>query len=645
MSFSLPTAIALRHQRILRALGSIASHRIDERRGFSLTQWPSSVDNAKPFELSMEHEARLLPPTHGSESAISAALELCEGRLATMLLGKSVALADLFVQLEPRPAGAQSADIYYDLPVGQPSLIDRGFTVRERVRTAAFMTWGTTAGGLRAMNAEFPSSLMGTHGLSARLEFNWREPASPLFADPLPEHHPLLFLSEEAGFRPSDLRPALLHTTVRRKYNFVDAGSQRLFVLNIDHVKAVRWGTDASEWYTDVDLSALRPVTEATAQRIDEIAHALSDSFGLAPNQDTKASRSLRAGTPTGPVVALPARRRQAALAASAGGLNIGIIGPGRVADRWLAPAIQQTDGCRLWSVAGRNVDQATTFAAKHSAAARRPVRSTIADFLGDSDLHAVVVTTPDALHAEHTLAAVRAGRHVFCEKPLVTDLESGFALWAEARSSGVIIAVGYHLRWHPAHVRIAELIRSGAIGDVRYARGIWANPARDPTNWRSGRQGSCWWAAGAYGTHILDLLRWLLLPTCGEVVRVRHMRSNAAWLGDNDETTLSDLEFANGAMVEAVASVTIPPESRLEIHGEKARIVCEGTLAQEMGGRLLIDGCEVPLPPSPAGAMYKSEIEDFVAAIREGRYPAANVVEGLRNVQLLGDHDQDSRL
>jgi predicted dehydrogenase len=126
----------------------------------------------------------------------------------------------------------------------------------------------------------------------------------------------------------------------------------------------------------------------------------------------------------------------------------------------------------------------------------------------------------PNAVHAEPTIAAARAGRHVICEKPLGRDAAESFETWQEADRAGVRHLCGFNYRFVPA-VRLArELLESGELGDVVHFRGrylqSWAWDA-DPEAWRFDPAQTGVGVLGDIGSHAIDLARYLV----GEIVAV----------------------------------------------------------------------------------------------------------------------------
>ena len=313
--------------------------------------------------------------------------------------------------------------------------------------------------------------------------------------------------------------------------------------------------------------------------------------------------------------------------------VEIGLIGPGSIADRHLAPALKRVEGARLWSVLSRDVARGRDFASRHGAAADQPAPATLEEMLADPGLDAVLIATPDKLHAEQAVAAAEAGKHVFVEKPMATDLDGARRMIEACRAHDVRLGVAYHLRWHAGHRALIERVRSGELGRIRHVRAQWSWWASDDSNWRASDDVGRWWSLGGVGTHCLDMVRWILVPEAGEVSDVRSMITRERYGGPHDETALVSLRFERGATAEICSSVLFDSPPRLEIYGEKNYALCEGTLGASGSGSIRIGKDPLRFPIEDP---YAGEIADFVASVRDGRPPAVDGFEGRRNVEIL---------
>src|SRR5262249_5930556 len=108
-------------------------------------------------------------------------------------------------------------------------------------------------------------------------------------------------------------------------------------------------------------------------------------------------------------------------------------------------------------------------------AAAEAPAFTEIDAFLADPGLDAVIIASPDRLHAEQACRAAAAKKHVFVEKPMATSVEEAQAMVDACRAAGVRLGVAYHLRFHAGHLRLAEQITGGVLGDIRHFRAQWS--------------------------------------------------------------------------------------------------------------------------------------------------------------------------
>jgi predicted dehydrogenase len=313
--------------------------------------------------------------------------------------------------------------------------------------------------------------------------------------------------------------------------------------------------------------------------------------------------------------------------------MNIAMLGTGRIADGQLAPAIAEADGVRLWSVLSRDAERGRKFAERHGAAAPNAVHTDLDSLLADDELDAVLIASPDKLHAPQCIAAARAGKHVLTEKPMATDVAEAQAMVDACDEAGVVLAVAYHLRWHAGHRKLAAAIRAGDLGTVRHMRVQWTFLAPNAENWRASAEVGRWWGLAGVGTHCLDQVRWLMVPSCGEIVVQENLISREVWKGPHDETALISLGFESGATAEVCSSVLFAAPRRMEVFGSESYAICDDTLGPHGAGAISIGGKPMDYQVSNP---YVGEIADFAAAVAEGRPPEVDGREGLRNVATL---------
>ena len=154
----------------------------------------------------------------------------------------------------------------------------------------------------------------------------------------------------------------------------------------------------------------------------------------------------------------------------------------------------------------------------------------------------------PNSVHAEPTIAAAQAGKHVVCEKPLGRTADESFEIWQAAKSAGVRHLCGFNYRFVPA-VRLArELIEAGELGEIRHFRGRYLqdwgdDPSLDTWRFHAGEAGSG--ALGDLGAHVVDLARYLV----GDVATVSALVKTFLPGREVDDCIEAAVEFENGAV------------------------------------------------------------------------------------------------
>jgi predicted dehydrogenase len=142
-------------------------------------------------------------------------------------------------------------------------------------------------------------------------------------------------------------------------------------------------------------------------------------------------------------------------------------------------------------------------------------------DLIDDPEIDLVDIAAPSAIHAQVAIAAAKAGKHVFCEKPLALSLADAQAMVAAVDKAGVVNMIGFSYRCVPALALAKQMIDSGEIGEIYHFRGIyqqsWLVDPGFPLVWRLQRKDAGYGPHGDLGAHVVDLARWLV----GEIDQV----------------------------------------------------------------------------------------------------------------------------
>ncbi|MBI3128909.1 MAG: Gfo/Idh/MocA family oxidoreductase [Candidatus Tectomicrobia bacterium] len=314
--------------------------------------------------------------------------------------------------------------------------------------------------------------------------------------------------------------------------------------------------------------------------------------------------------------------------------LRVASVGLGRWA-AVLAEGVRRVPVLEIAGCFSRSEERRASFASKYGGT---PYPSYEA-LLADGSVDAVLLTTPHSAHHAQILAAARAGKHVFCEKPLTLAVEDArSAMYACARA-GVALVVGHCWRFVGAVQRAKGLIEEGDLGEVVQAAGHFGNPralSLGQEAWRDAPEESPGGPLTGPGFHLMDVLHYLLGPV---------ERANAAFRqrltgGRMPDTALATLQFRSGALAHVSASFITQRCYRLALFGTRANAYLELVSLEGAGpSTLSLHRIGEPHPadvPVPQEDMIRLQMAFFARTVREGAPPLAGGREGLALVALL---------
>ncbi len=299
--------------------------------------------------------------------------------------------------------------------------------------------------------------------------------------------------------------------------------------------------------------------------------------------------------------------------------LRIGILGTANIA-RSFVRAVQQSQRVSITAVASRDARKAETFAQETGIARHF---GSYEDLLADRAIDAVYNPLPNSLHAAWSIAAVRAGKHVLCEKPLAAGAAEARSMFEAARLHGVHLVEAYPYLAQPQTLKLRELLKDGAIGDVRLIQASFGFTINDSGNIRLNPQ----LAGGALmdvGVYPLSLIRII----AGR--RAARVQAAARWTqagpGGVDSALAATLSFDDGLLAQLTCSFESALHRQALIAGSAGVIQTTfrnhtsaeqpGVLSLRTGsGAQAVDGI-IETPPING---FLAEAESFERLVREG--------------------------
>lgn len=194
--------------------------------------------------------------------------------------------------------------------------------------------------------------------------------------------------------------------------------------------------------------------------------------------------------------------------------VNVGIIGCGSITRFRHAPEYFANPGCRIVGFSDPVPERTREMTEKFGGV----VYENYHEIIKDTSIDAVSVCTSNATHAQIAIEALKAGKHVLCEKPMAVNIIEAEAMVNAAVSNNKILMPGHSQRFFPAHIKAKEIINSGELGKVLSFRSCFKH--KGPETWSADKGANTWFfdkklasvgVLGDLGIHKFDLVRWLL--------------------------------------------------------------------------------------------------------------------------------------
>jgi predicted dehydrogenase len=308
--------------------------------------------------------------------------------------------------------------------------------------------------------------------------------------------------------------------------------------------------------------------------------------------------------------------------------LRLGVLGAAKIALGGIMPAAARTEKVEIAAVATRGGKRSQEV---REVAPEAELFEDYGSLLESPDVEAVYVPLPNSMHVEWTLRAVEAGKHVLCEKPFSLEGEEAERAVEAAQRAGLTLMEGFMFRLHPQTLRLRELLSEGVVGEVRQALAEFGHRLDDPTDVRG---------IGSLGGGSLGDVGCYCVSTLRLAFGAEPRRASAFGRFDEegaDRELAGVLEFDSGLGIVS-SSISSARRERMEIVGEEGRISLDAPFrADKAGGAMeLSRGGETSTETFEAADPYQAELEEFAAAIREGREPAVGPREMLGNARAI---------
>lgn len=315
--------------------------------------------------------------------------------------------------------------------------------------------------------------------------------------------------------------------------------------------------------------------------------------------------------------------------------LHWGLLSTARI-NRALIPPLRASKRNQLVAVASRSQDSAEKYAREWKIP--RAHRSYEA-LLADPEIDVIYNPLPNHLHAEWTIRAVEAGKHVLCEKPLALRVADVDAIQEAARKHGRIVMEGFMYRHHPQTLQVQELMKSGVLGSLKLIRGSFSFVLSREGDVRLKPEmgGGSIWDIGCYpisyarmvvGENPLEVVGWQVTGPTGI-----------------DETFVGQMRFADDILAQFDSSFVIPFHTFMEIVGSEGTLHVPHPFRPTTGEKIFLRrGDKTETIKIPGQELYIGEVENMADAILLGHEPRVSLIDSRANVAVLSSFVESAR-
>ena len=315
------------------------------------------------------------------------------------------------------------------------------------------------------------------------------------------------------------------------------------------------------------------------------------------------------------------------------------IVGLGSYALGQIIPQFANCRFSRLSAVVSGDPIKARRIATEHKLPDRSIYSYETFDRIRDNpDVDVVYVILPNSMHAEYTIRAANAGKHVLCEKPMAVSSAECQAMIAACRRSGRKLMIGYRSHFEPHNLHLMRLRREGAVGKTRFVQSEHGFPIGDPAQWRLKRALAGGGSMMDIGIYSVQALRYASGEEPVAVAAVESTDRSDPRFGEVEDRVSWTFRFPSGAVGHGLSSYS-SGHNHIRLVGDSGWVDLEPATSysgQRMRVRRGRSEELVTPPPGPAVNQFVGQLDHMAECVLTGRDPIVPGEEGLRDVRLI---------
>ncbi len=307
--------------------------------------------------------------------------------------------------------------------------------------------------------------------------------------------------------------------------------------------------------------------------------------------------------------------------------LNWGLLSTARI-NRALITPLRASERNRLLAVASRTKPAAEEYARQWEIPRAHESYEAL---LADPDIDVIYNSLPNHLHAEWSIKAMQAGKHVLCEKPIALTLPEIDEMNSVSRETGMVLAEAFMYRHHPQTLKVLEMVASGVLGQIKILRGAFSFTFNREDNYRNdaSRGGGSLWDVGCYPVSFAR--------TIAGAAPVEVFGQQTTGRKNIDETFVGQIKFQNGVYAHFDSSFTIPFQYFMEIAGTEGILFIPEAFKPGLNTQIsLTREGKTEIIDVAGRELYIGEVEDMADAVLEGKPTRISLEDSRANTATL---------
>ena len=312
--------------------------------------------------------------------------------------------------------------------------------------------------------------------------------------------------------------------------------------------------------------------------------------------------------------------------------VRIGILGAARIAPSAVIKPARNVSGAQIGAVAARDRTRAEEYAKKHGIA---KVHDSYTALIADPDIDAIYNPLPNGLHAEWTIAALEAGKHVLCEKPFTANAKEAEAVAAVATRTGLVVMEAFHYRYHPLAQRMRDIVDGGELGTIRRVETslCFPLPKFSDIRYQYDLAGGATMDVGTYTVHMARLLGREEPEVVSAEAKLR--------TPDVDRAMRAELKFPSGHTGRITCSMWSKwvIQTYARVTGDNGELHVINPTSPQMWHRMRVkSGGTTRSEHFPRKPTYEYQLEAFCAAVLRGEPTLTPPADSIANMRVLDD-------